>query len=77
MYTQKKYLPMSLEEYLKEVTYILTHISPDIIVHRISGDAPKNLLLAPNWNTHKKLVMNGIFNRFEKQNLFQGMYNFY
>lgn len=74
MYEQKKYFPISLSEYLEEVTYILTHISPNVVIHRISGDAPKEMLLAPEWNVHKKLVMNGIFNQFEKQNLYQGMY---
>ena len=74
MYIQKNYSPISIEEYLEEVTYILTHISPNIVIHRISGDAPKDLLIAPEWNSHKKLVINGIFNQFEKENLFQGMY---
>ena len=60
MYTNKEYVPITLDEYLEEASYVLTHISPNIIIHRISGDAPKDLLLAPEWNLHKKWIMNGL-----------------
>lgn len=75
LYLEKEYTPITLEDYLDEVTYILTHIRKDIIIHRISGDAPKDLLVAPEWNAHKKLIMNGINKRFEEKNLWQGMNN--
>ncbi|MBR6252937.1 MAG: TIGR01212 family radical SAM protein [Clostridia bacterium] len=68
LYNEKKYSPISLEEYLDELTYILTHISPDLVVHRISGDAPKDILVAPEWNLHKKYVLNYIFNNFTSNN---------
>lgn len=48
-----EYSPMSLEYYLEKLEYIITHIRNDIVIHRISGDAPKDLLIAPNWNLHK------------------------
>ena len=69
-----KYHPISLEYYLECLTYIITHISPDIVIHRISGDAPKNLLVAPSWNLHKKWVLNGFDKLMNAKNLFQGMY---
>lgn len=74
LYDNKKYSPITLEEYLKEVIYIITHLNPDFVVHRISGDAPKDILVAPEWNHHKKLVLNGVFNTLKKDNLWQGMY---
>lgn len=74
LYKQKKYSPITLEEYLNSVTYILTHISPDIIIHRVSGDAPKNLLLAPEWNLHKKWIINGLEKLMREQNLYQGQF---
>ena len=55
-----QYLPISLNYYLDSVIYILTHINPNIIIHRISGDAPKDLLIAPDWNNHKKWVLNNV-----------------
>jgi len=74
MYKKGKYIPISLEDYINSVIYILTHINPNIIIHRISGDAPKNLLLAPSWNSHKKLVLNGVNKIMEEKKLWQGMY---
>ena len=74
MYTNKEYVPITLDEYLEEASYVLTHISPNIIIHRISGDAPKDLLLAPEWNLHKKWIMNGLDKKLKQENLFQGMY---
>ena len=74
MYYQGKYEPISLKDYLEALTYIITHISPEIIIHRISGDAPKNLLVAPSWNLHKKWVLNGFDKIMREKNLYQGMY---
>ncbi len=74
LYLEKKYSPISLEEYLEELSFILTHISPSLVIHRISGDAPKDILVAPSWNTHKKLVLNGIYKKFENEDLWQGKF---
>jgi len=74
MLSSGNYTPISLEYYLNCVTYILTHISPDIVIHRVSGDAPKDLLIAPEWNSHKKWIINGLDKLMREQNLWQGMY---
>lgn len=74
MYISGKYIPITLEEYLSSLTYILTHINPNIVIHRISGDAPNDILVAPSWNSHKKLVLNGIEKILKEQNLYQGIY---
>lgn len=74
MYKKGKYNPITLEYYLNCLTYIVTHINPNIIIHRISGDAPKNLLIAPDWNRHKKWVLNGFDKILRENDLFQGKY---
>ncbi len=74
MYQKGTYIPISLDMYVETVAYILTHINPKIIIHKISGDAPKDLLLAPSWNSHKKWILNGIDKYMNENNLFQGMY---
>lgn len=73
MYFNGKYTPISLEYYLDCTCYILTHISPDIIIHRVSGDAPKDLLIAPDWNLHKKWIINGLDKLLRDKDLYQGM----
>ena len=72
MYYDGKYTPLELDDYLNSVVYILTHISPNIVIHRISGDAPKDLLIAPEWNAHKKLVPNGVDRILKEKDLYQG-----
>ena len=74
LYRKLKYEPISLDYYLEALVYILTHISPDIVIHRLSGDAPKDLLVAPEWNVHKKWVINGIDKLLKERNLHQGMF---
>ena len=74
MYYNNEYSPITLDDYLEQLTYIITHINPNIVLHRISGDAPKDMLIAPSWNSHKKLVLNGIDKILREKNLYQGMY---
>ena len=73
MYFNGTYTPISLDYYLDRASYILTHISPDIVIHRVSGDAPKDLLIAPDWNLHKKWIINGLDKLFRDKDLYQGM----
>lgn len=74
LYNTGIYTPLTLNEYMNSLVYILTHVSKEIVIHRISGDAPKDNLLAPEWNTHKKLVLNGLDKILKEQNLYQGIY---
>ena len=74
MYKSGNYTPITLEYYLEAASYILTHINPEIIIHKISGDAPKDLLLAPEWNLHKKWIMNGLDKLLKEKDLYQGIY---
>lgn len=74
MYYDKKYEPISLEYYIENACYILTHINPNVIIHKISGDGPRDLLVAPDWNLHKKWIINGIYKYMQTNNLFQGIY---
>ena len=74
MYKNGKYNPITLDYYLDAASYILTHINPEIIIHKVSGDAPKDLLLAPEWNLHKKWIMNGLDKILRENDLYQGMY---
>lgn len=74
MYNNQQYSPITLESYLDSVIYVLTHINPNIVIHRVSGDAPKDLLIAPDWNLHKKWVLNGLNAKLKENHMYQGMY---
>lgn len=74
MYDNGLYEPISLDYYLECASFVLTHISPDVVIHRISGDAPKDLLVAPDWNSHKKWIVNGFDKFLHSNDLWQSMY---
>ena len=74
MYYDNKYVPITLDYYLDNLAYVITHLRPDIIIHRISGDAPKDLLVAPKWNLHKKWILNGFEKLLKEQDLWQGKF---
>ena len=72
MYQSGEYIPLTLEEYIHTACEIIKRLRSDIVVHRISGDAPKSTLDAPVWNAHKKWIMNGIDKYLEQNNIYQG-----
>lgn len=72
MYLQKLYEPILMEDYVNGVVEIIKNLRKDIVVCRISGDPPKNLLVVPEWQTHKKLVINAINKKLEENNVYQG-----
>ncbi|MBR1931176.1 MAG: TIGR01212 family radical SAM protein, partial [Lachnospiraceae bacterium] len=63
---------LSKEAYLQLLVKCLTRLSPDIVVHRVTGDGPKNLLIAPKWSADKRDVLNTLHQYMRKQNLLQG-----
>ena len=74
MYLNNNYTPLTLEEYVNTATQVIGHLRKDIIVHRISGDAPKDMLVAPEWNLHKKWIINGIEKALKEKNIWQGKF---
>ena len=74
MYENGKYIPITYDEYMQNLVYIITHINPKVIVHRISADPPKDLFMAPEWCLHKKWVTNNIDKLLEEQDLVQGIF---
>lgn len=62
----------SLDEYIQVLLQCIAHLSPNIVIHRLTGDGPKDLLLAPMWSTHKRYVLNQIAHAMKTQNIYQG-----
>ena len=58
MYEAESFQTLSLDEYCALVVKCLRLLPPDTVIHRITGDGPKRLLLAPLWSADKKKVLN-------------------
>lgn len=74
MYKNGEYKALDLDDYIETLIDIMTHLKPELIIHRISGDAPKDILLAPSWNKHKMWILHGFEKRFRARDLWQGKY---
>ena len=53
MYRRGEYMPISQEDYTDAVAYILKHLPPEVVIHRLTGDCPRDMLVAPEWNVRK------------------------
>ena len=60
MYEAGKYTPPTRDEYVRLCARSLSRLNPDIIVHRITGDCPDGLLVAPEWNKDKNTLINAV-----------------
>ena len=72
LYEQTPCPVMSMEEYLDLVIDCVSLLPPEIVIHRITGDGPKNLLIAPLWSANKRLVLNTLTRRFQERGITQG-----
>lgn len=63
---------LSLEEYTHILTEIIKILPKDMVIHRLTGDGPKKLLVAPLWSADKKNVLNTINRTFSENNIIQG-----
>lgn len=71
-YLAGRFSVMTLEEYLPLLADCVRRLPPDMVVHRITGDGPKSLLLAPLWTGNKRLVLNAITRYFKEEQVQQG-----
>ena len=62
----------TLEEYCDLIADCIALLPPEIVIHRLTGDGPRNLLLAPLWSTDKKRVLNTIQKCLRERDLWQG-----
>lgn len=62
----------SLEEYTDIIAEAVEHLREDIVIHRLTGDGPKKILIEPQWSGNKRMVMNYINNEMRKRNVIQG-----
>ena len=50
----------------------ISRLRPDIVIHRLTGDGPKDLLIAPLWTSAKRTVLNHINQYLKEKNIWQG-----
>ena len=69
-YEKGLFRTLLFDEYIDLLADCVRLLPKDMIVHRLTGDGPKNLLIAPMWSADKKRVMNAIHQRLKKEGLY-------
>lgn len=65
---------MSQEDYVKLVADQLEVLPEEMIIHRITGDGPIDLMIGPMWSVNKWEVLNGIDAELKNRNSYQGKF---
>lgn len=72
VYEKEPFFSPTMEEYIELLGECIAHISPKITIHRLTGDGPKDLLIAPLWTGQKRTVLNTLHSYLKEQDIWQG-----
>lgn len=74
-YNLNKFNVLSMEEYLDILCDCIEILPKNVVIHRLTGDGDKKLLVAPLWSADKKRVLNAINKEFSIRDVQQGKYS--
>jgi len=74
LYAQKPFDFLSREEYVNLLVDMLEILPPEMIIHRLTGDSPRQYLIGPEWSLRKLEVLNAIDRELKRRNSWQGKY---
>lgn len=72
LYEAAPFPVMTMEEYIDLILKCIRLLPPRIVIHRLSGDGPKRLLIAPEWSGNKRLFLNSLTRAFRETGAYQG-----
>ena len=71
-FARGEFRTLGKEEYVDILCDCVNAIPANVVIHRLTGDAPKKLLVEPKWSADKKSVLNLITKTFNERNVIQG-----
>ncbi len=71
-YCLGKFKTLEIDEYMDILFECIELIPENVVIHRLTGDAPKKFLVSPLWSGDKKTVMNTINREMGLRNIVQG-----
>ena len=71
-YRAGKFKTMEPEEYFDVLFDCIEALPPDMVIHRLTGDGPKKILIAPQWTGNKRWVLNTLNRELERRDIRQG-----
>lgn len=73
IYQRDEFRLLELEEYVSLVCDFLERLPPDMVIQRLTGEAPRDLLVAPRWSREKMAVLGKIDTELEQRGSYQGI----
>ena len=75
MYRQGGFELLTQDEYVRLVVDILEILPPELVVHRLTGDSPRETLIGPEWSLKKWEVLNSIEAELRRRDTWQGKFH--
>lgn len=72
LYEEKPFKIFTMEQYIDLIIHCLEILPPRMVIHRLTGDGPKKLLIEPRWSGDKKRVFNTIQQELKLRDTWQG-----
>lgn len=72
LYEKHLFPVYELDDYVDLVIRCIEELREDIVIHRLTGDGPRDLLIAPRWTLNKRKVLNEISRRMKEIDSQQG-----
>lgn len=69
---EQAFFCMDRTAYIHTVCTLISRIPSHIVIYRLTGDGPRNLLMAPLWSTDKKRIQNDLRKELKERNIIQG-----
>jgi radical SAM protein (TIGR01212 family) len=73
MYNEGKIKILRMEEAVSLICDFLEHLHPSTVIHRLTGDPPRDKLIAPLWSLNKLKVINAVNKELKKRDSYQGI----
>ena len=71
-YEEHPFDVFTLKSYVDLILKCIENLSPEIVIHRLTGDGPRDLLIAPEWSVYKRKVLNRIAHEMKVKDVWQG-----
>ncbi|MCR5691738.1 MAG: TIGR01212 family radical SAM protein [Eubacterium sp.] len=71
-YQKGLFRALTMEEYLHWIESAISILPPQVVIHRLTGDGPKDLLIAPEWSSRKRDTLNRLHRELKEKNIWQG-----
>ncbi len=76
LYSRGEYKPLVFDEYVSIVADVLELLPPQMVIQRLTGDCPRDMLVAPTWTLDKQRVLTAITAELRRRDSWQGGTNY-